>query len=214
MVGKKAIDYENTPITFYKFVCDNPKIVSSYVGHTVSFRHRKNEHKNRCNNEKLKHYNYKIYQTIRDNGGWDNWKMIEIEKRICIDKRDSERHEQKLIQDIQADMNMVRAYRTEEEKQEQQKQCQKQYYEQNKEQIEEYRKQYRQQNRERTKEYNKQYKEQNKEQIKEYEKQYNEQNRERKKEYNKQYKEQNKEQLKEYQKQYYENQKNKTIPDI
>jgi hypothetical protein len=229
MVGKKAIDYENTPITFYRFACNDSDIVSSYVGHTVSFRQRKNTHKNRCNNEKYKYYSLKIYQTIRDNGGWDNWKMIEIERRICVDKRDSERYEQKLIEELQADMNMIRAYRTEEENKEQIKKHQKQYNEKNKEQIIEYQKQYREKNKEQMKEHQKQYYEQNKEQRKEQKKQYNVQNKERIIEYQKQYREQNKEKLKEqrkeyyeqnkeqrkeYQKEYYENQKNKTMPDI
>jgi len=136
MVGKKAIDYENTPITFYRFVCNDSDIVSSYVGHTVSFRRRKSGHKNSClTTKQTRNSGLKIYQTIRDNGGWDNWKMIEIEKRICIDKRDCERYEQKLIEDLQANMNMNRAYRTGEQKKDQLKEQDKKYYKQNKDRI-------------------------------------------------------------------------------
>jgi hypothetical protein len=29
----------------------------------------------------IKRYNLKLYQIIRANGGWDNWDMIEIEKK-------------------------------------------------------------------------------------------------------------------------------------
>jgi hypothetical protein len=178
MVGKKAIDYENTPITFYKFVCDNPEIVSSYVGHTVSFRQRKSEHKNRCNNENSREYNLKRYKTIRDNGGWDNWKMIEIERRICVDKRDSERYEQKLIEELQADLNMRNAYLTEEQRKElsskwdeKRKGQKKEYYEQKKEEIKEQQRKYYEQNKDKITERQKLYREKNKEKINERERQ-------------------------------------------
>ena len=51
-----------------------------YVGHTTNFNKRKCEHKSRCKNEKDKKFNLKLYQMIRKNGGWDMFKMIEIEK--------------------------------------------------------------------------------------------------------------------------------------
>ena len=46
------INYETTPIIFYKFVCENPEIKSCYVGQTTNFQQRKSSHKYRCNNEK------------------------------------------------------------------------------------------------------------------------------------------------------------------
>jgi hypothetical protein len=101
------INYETTPIVFYKFICENPEIQSCYVGHTTNFQQRKNSHKSRCNKITSVHYNYKIYQTIRENGGWDNWKMIEIDRQICVDKSDSCRIEQRYIDELQSNMNMI-----------------------------------------------------------------------------------------------------------
>ena len=75
---KTPIDYSKTII--YKLVhkedYDN---VNVYVGSTTDFIKRKNQHKNSCINEKQKGYNEKKYQYIRDNGGWNEWNMIEIE---------------------------------------------------------------------------------------------------------------------------------------
>jgi predicted GIY-YIG superfamily endonuclease len=62
----------------YKICCDDlPEFV--YVGSTKAFRQRKNEHKSNCNNDNKKH-NFKLYQTIRENGGWENWRMVIIDE--------------------------------------------------------------------------------------------------------------------------------------
>ena len=59
----------------YKICCDD--IDEFYIGSTQSIRHRKTKHKSHSNGDKR---NYKIYQTIRQNGGWDNWRMVVIEE--------------------------------------------------------------------------------------------------------------------------------------
>ena len=75
---KKIIDFSKTII--YKIVCNDLNITDVYVGHTTNFIKRKAQHKSICNNPNSKSYNLKIYNTIRDNGGFDNWSMIQIEK--------------------------------------------------------------------------------------------------------------------------------------
>ena len=95
---------------FYKFVCENPEIKSCYVGHTTNFNRRKTEHKSCCNNNKCTNYKLKVYQIIRENGGWDNWKMVEVNRRICLDKIDAYKKEQQYIEELQTDMNMIKAY--------------------------------------------------------------------------------------------------------
>ena len=75
---KKIIDYSKTII--YKIVCNDLNITDVYVGHTTNFINRKARHKSNCNNINGNEYNFKIYNTIRNNGGWDNWSIIEIEK--------------------------------------------------------------------------------------------------------------------------------------
>ena len=122
---KLKTDFATTPISFYKFICKNEEITSSYVGHTINFRARKAKHKSCCNNENSKAYHFKIYQTIRANGGWNNWQIIEICSQLCSSERDAERVEQNLISDLKADMNSQRAYLTDEEIAEYQKQYQR-----------------------------------------------------------------------------------------
>ena len=112
-----------------------------YVGHTTNFNKRKCEHKSRCKNEKDKKFNLKLYQMIRKNGGWDMFKMIEIEKFSCNDKREAETKEDEVMKELKANMNSQRASRTNQEYRDDNiakiKNNAKQYYEKNKDQINE-----------------------------------------------------------------------------
>tara|TARA_R110002153_G_scaffold239675_1_gene394103 strand:+ start:548 stop:1051 length:504 start_codon:yes stop_codon:yes gene_type:complete len=127
--------------TFYKFICLNNDINSCYVGSTGNFKKRKADHKAACINKNQSSYNYKIYQTIRENGGWSNWKMIEIGERENITKRDAEQIEEEYRKELKADMNTHRPFTTPEERKEQLKEYykvyMKQYIQDNKEKINE-----------------------------------------------------------------------------
>ena len=61
---KKVIDYSKTII--YKIVCSELDISDCYIGHTTDFRRRKNQHKSKLQ----KGSNFKVYQMIRQQGGW------------------------------------------------------------------------------------------------------------------------------------------------
>jgi hypothetical protein len=185
---RKPIDYSNT--TIYKLCCNDTEITDVYVGHTTDFTRRKYEHKQSCNNETSKGYNFYVYQFIRDNGGWINWSMIEIEKIYCIDSNDALKNERKYIELLGATLNKILPTRTKTE-----------WTETNKDHIKEYQEQYRESNKERLNEYNKEYRESNKERLKQY--------REQNKEHIKEYQEANKERIKEYQKKYREDHKSK-----
>jgi hypothetical protein len=88
---KKAVDYSKTII--YKIVCNDLNIKDLYVGHTTEFTKRKYKHKYSCNTEAHHTHNYQVYKTIRANGGWDNWSMIEIEKLPCTDANEARKRE-------------------------------------------------------------------------------------------------------------------------
>ena len=79
-------NYSNSII--YKIVCNDSSIIDCYVGSTIKFKSRESQHKGYCNYETRKQYNYKLYSFIRENGGWENWTMIEIEKYPCETKMD------------------------------------------------------------------------------------------------------------------------------
>jgi hypothetical protein len=132
---RKEINYSNTII--YKLVCNNPTITDIYVGHTTDFIRRKQCHKYSCNNENHKSYNFYVYQYIRNNGGWDNWSMIEIEKYSCEDRQQAEARERHWLETLRATLNMVVPTRTKNE-----------YREANKQQINEYHREYYEANRE------------------------------------------------------------------
>lgn len=100
---KKTIDYKKTII--YKIVCKNLSIDGMYIGSTTDFYSRKKCHKSRCTNKQSLFYNYKIYSTIRENGGWENWEMLEIEKFPCADKREADTRERYWIEKLKAILN-------------------------------------------------------------------------------------------------------------
>ena len=109
---RTSIDYSNTII--YK-IQHNDKEELIYVGHTTDFTKRKSAHKLTTRSEKDKAYNRQLYKMIRDNGGWDSFKMIEIKKFSCTNKREAEAEEDKVMRELKATMNMVRAFRTAED---------------------------------------------------------------------------------------------------
>jgi hypothetical protein len=102
---KLQIDYNNTII--YKIVCNDLNITDLYVGHTTQFTKRKNKHKSSCNNVNSKQYNQKVYSTIRENGGWNNWSMIEIEKYNCNDSNEATARERYWYETLESKLNMI-----------------------------------------------------------------------------------------------------------
>lgn len=100
---KTSTDYSRTII--YKIICKDLLVTDIYIGHTTEFVKRKYSHKNRCNNINDKKYNYKIYKIIRDNGNWDNWEMIEIEKYPCNDGNEARARERYWYETLNANIN-------------------------------------------------------------------------------------------------------------
>ena len=111
---------------FYKICCEDNDYV--YVGSTCNFNNRRRQHKENTNldNEKNKQ---KVYKTIRENGGWENWKMIQIGTREQITKREAEQIEEEYRLELKAELNDKRAYLTEQVKKEQKAISDKKYRE-------------------------------------------------------------------------------------
>ena len=149
---RKEIDYSKTII--YKIVCKDPTITHCYVGHTTDFTNRKNKHKYNCNKPECKHYNIFVYKTIRENGGWSNFEMLEIEKYNCKDSTEASLRERFWLETLNADLNKQVPSRS-----------QKEYKIVNKEIIIEYHKNYHINNKDKLIERSKQYYENNKEKI-------------------------------------------------
>lgn len=196
---KVKINYANTII--YKIICKNINIKESYIGHTTDFTDRKYKHKHSCNNENNKNYNLYVYQFIRENGGWINWDMVEIEKIKCIDKFDATKKERYWIEFYNAELNSVIPNRTNKERYTVNKEIilikAKEYREENKEKIAEYKKDFYELNKEEILEYHKEYYKENTEKILDYQKQYSTKNQDKIKDYKKKYREENIDKIKE-----------------
>lgn len=76
-------DYSKSHI--YCIRCKDKSIIDEYVGSSVHPTSRKSNHKLNCSNPNRKDYNIPLYQFIRNNGGWNNWEFIILEKFPCND---------------------------------------------------------------------------------------------------------------------------------
>lgn len=147
---KKIVDYSKT--VMYKILCDDDDSDFLYIGHTTNFVKRKCAHKSFTNGIEN---NRKLYRLIRANGGWTNFRMLEIEKYACNDKREAEAREDALMQELTPNMNSYRACRNKE-----------QYYQDNKKTISENSKKYYQHTRQARLDYETKYYADNKAKIK------------------------------------------------
>ena len=179
MPKKEINDY-----VFYKIICISDDINLCYVGSTANFIKRRIAHKSNCYNENSKHYNSKIFKTIRENGGWDNFKMIQIGTREQLTKRESEAIEEEYRQELRANMNSRRCFRTDEQRQEYHRDKANEYYENNIDKCKDNAKKYYENNIDKAKKYYqnnkdkfKEYRENNIDKIKEYRKYYYQKNK-------------------------------------
>jgi hypothetical protein len=118
---RTPIDYSKTVI--YKIVCNDLTIADCYVGSTTDFTKRKCKHKSDC-----KKSDKKVYTFIRNNQGWENWSMLEIEKYPCNDNNEARLRERFWYEKLNAQLNMVNPNRG-------RKECQDTYYKNNVEKI-------------------------------------------------------------------------------
>ena len=85
----------------YKITSLDPKIDYCYIGSTQNFTKRKIKHKSMCNNASNSITNTKLYNTMRENGGWDNFQMTPIEKYECDTPLQAHMREQIWINNIE-----------------------------------------------------------------------------------------------------------------
>ena len=102
---KINIDYSNTII--YKITCKDTLCKEVYVGHTTNFVQRKHSHKQSCKNDKSENYNCKLYQTIRNHGGWENWIMEIINYVNCKDHFEAKQKKNEYIDLLNATLNSI-----------------------------------------------------------------------------------------------------------
>ena len=152
---KVSIDYSKTNIyklvNFYDLNDEN-----IYVGYCTNIVQRRYNHRTACCKPDNRDYNLKVYQFIRENGGWDQWEMILIEKYPCDDVDQARARERYWKKELNATLNTNEPGRT-----------QKEWREDNKEILAEKEKQYRKDNKQIIAEKNKDNYQNNKEKINE-----------------------------------------------
>jgi len=104
-----SIDWSKTLI--YKIISKDLNCNFIYIGSTRDFSRRLREHKSSCNNEKSEKYNYVLYKFIRENGEFDNFNMVLVEKYTeCKDRLEARQREQYWIDELQPQLNEQRAF--------------------------------------------------------------------------------------------------------
>ena len=85
----------------------------------------------------------------------DNFRMLEVEKYPCLDRREADKRETEIMKEMKSCMNMIKSFVSEEEKKETYRQYNKEYFQIHKMSFQEARK-----------DYHKEYREMNKDKIK------------------------------------------------
>jgi hypothetical protein len=127
---RTPIDYSKTII--YKIVCNDLNIKDLYVGSTTDFNCRKTKHKSRCKSKDMK-----VYNMINENGGWENWSMVEIEKYPCKDSNEARARERFYYEALNAGLNAYRPIISKDELKEWYKIYNKEFRENNRDRVNE-----------------------------------------------------------------------------
>jgi len=169
------VNYQNSII--YKLCCKDINITDIYIGSTTNFKARKSQHKSKV----VTGCNFKVYKYIRENGGWENWDMVQIKSFPCSNIRELLAEERNSMEEYKAVLNSYIPYITNKERLEHNKELDKLYREKNKDKIKEKRKVYRENNKDKIKEKRIEYLLNNKEKVKEQKKIYYKKNKKKKK---------------------------------
>jgi predicted GIY-YIG superfamily endonuclease len=86
----------------------------TYIGSTRDYVQRKQSHKSASKTKE-----FKVYQLIREAGGWDKCEMVPIEEFECEEQLQARIREEYWRREYNANMNSCRAHITEEERIEQ-----------------------------------------------------------------------------------------------
>ena len=179
---------------------DDLELYEPYIGSTFDYNKRMREHKSECYNYNSKYYNKKLYQHIRENGGWECYEVKIIEYYDCKGKRELEKREDEIMLNFHNRLNKIRACRSN-----------KEWHQDNKDKLADYRKEWREANKGKMTEWHKKYYQDNKDKILERQKQYDQNNKDIKAERDKKYYEANKDKILEQKKQYQKDNKDKLL---
>ena len=102
-------DFSKTVI--YKIInYDCPDLI--YVGSTTNFTKRKDKHRSDTHKNMIP----KLYENIRNNGGWESWEMIKICDYPCLTSIESRQEEDRHMIELNSTLNSNKAHLTDEQK--------------------------------------------------------------------------------------------------
>ena len=100
----------------YKIWCNLEGINEIYIGSSARFIERCKLHESDCNNINSPRYGYKLYQYIRNNGGFENFKIHVIEEFPCENRTSLNIREEYWKKELQPTLNTNKAHITDAEK--------------------------------------------------------------------------------------------------
>lgn len=89
----------------YKLCSRDVSVKKIYVGITTNLRNRKYYHNVACNTIKNKNYNLPVYKYIRENGGFQNWDIIQLERVEYNTRSELNSRERYYIELLNAELN-------------------------------------------------------------------------------------------------------------
>lgn len=99
----------------YKIWCNLSGIDEIYVGSSVNFVARCLLHRSDCNNINSPRYDNKLYNYIRNNGGFENFNIHVLEIFPCKNYIELHQREQKWIDELKPTLNNNKSYQTNED---------------------------------------------------------------------------------------------------
>lgn len=87
--------------------CNDEAVSDCYIGQTNNLKIRIKRHRNNTVNEKQHCYGYKLYECIRENGGFENWKFDILETTVFPSKAEALERETVLIREHNATLNKI-----------------------------------------------------------------------------------------------------------
>jgi hypothetical protein len=94
----------------YKIVCIDKTLDFIYIGSTSNLTSRKWDHKKRLTQSYRTGYNLKLYETMREYGGWDHFEFHPIEELVGVSKLQARIREQYWIDYYKPNLNSANAY--------------------------------------------------------------------------------------------------------
>ncbi len=90
----------------YKLYCKDNEVEDCYIGSTFNLNVRIQRHKNRCLNPRDKKTHFKVYDFIRNNGGWYNFsfEVLEVVENVNT-KEDLTEREKYWIYELKPTLN-------------------------------------------------------------------------------------------------------------